>query len=467
MTSPPGPASRHDRAKGPASRQRPPNTLMRMDTDQRDMVLGHPRNQWAHKTVVDLIYRLRASQADPDLFETQQALLDAVLDVEQRRAAISRVRKRVRRNSRDVPRDAPELESGLDPKDPQSWELEYLAHERVCRQLRSVGDALAWKAFGYERSFILALSRGKPSGPIAGQDGLRAELDFVDRCRRDGARMVLLHDLTNILLLGDVSVFSDDAVSFHEIKTNDKYQNSTQWTRLSATADSLIRGAPLLRGGQVLVPMTVPYRTHLDDLRNVLNLAHEHGMHGGQIPGGRAVVAASLHTAPSRWTQDEFAPEFDRRLRGLWSDIGIRTDDHKVVLASLDRAGRIPTAPPWAIYPLAPEVAAGLIMDTIFFLTSMSPEAVIAALAGQGMLAEWLQRLDGSESASEPLLSVVLPTGHGRAQTTSMNLVELNRLMLELVDLDVWSQHLAALLREQRDGIAPWPHFPDEYEVWA
>ncbi|MGC5054704.1 hypothetical protein ACLQ2S_25000 [Micromonospora sp. DT48] len=442
------------------------NTLDSLESEQVDVVLMHPRHQWAFNTVTDLIYQLRASRSDTDLYQLQRDLLAVVLDTEQRRAAVSRIRKRVRKNARDVPATAPELESGLDPHDPVSWELEYVAHERVCRQLRSVGDALAWRAFGYERSHILALSRGESAGPMAGKDGLAAELAFVDNCWREG-RFALLHDLTNVLRLGDVSVFHDEVVAFHEIKTNQRYQNSAQQGRLSAVVDSLTRGTPFLRGGQTLVRMAMPYRTHLDALRAALNLAHERGMQGVKVPGGRAVMAASLYTAPNLSTQEEFGEEFSQRFRSYWRKAGIRSEDHKLVLSSLDRAGRVPTAPPWAIYPVAPEIAAGLITDSIFFYVAMSPDAVISALADHGVTAEWRQQLDGSETDSQPLLSVMLPVGNGRAQTTSMNLIELNRLLLELIDLGTWSEHLAALLRSQQDGITPWPHFPDEWKVWA
>lgn len=451
-------------AKG---RRRPArNTLDSLEAGQLDVVLLHPRHQWALKRITELIYQLRASRSEADLYQMQQDLLAAVLDTEHRRAAVSRVRKRVRKNARDLPATAPELESGLDPHEPEAWELEYAAHERVCRQLRSVGDALAWRAFGYERSHILALSRGESAGPMAGKDGLTAELEFVDGCWRDG-RFALMHDLTNVLRLGDVSVFHDEVVAFHEIKTNQKYQNSTQQGRLSAAADSLTRGTPFLRGGQTLVRMTMPYRTHLDTLRVAMNLAHERGMQGVKVPGGRSVIAASLHTAPNWWTQEEFGEEFDRRFRSYWRKAGIRSEDHKLVLSSLDRAGRVPTAPPWAIYPVVPEIAAGLITDAMFFYVAMSPDAVLSALADQGMTAAWRQRLDGSEVESQPLLQVMLPVGNGRAQTISMNLIELNRLMLELIELGTWSEHLASLLRNQQGGTTPWPHFPDEWKMWA
>ncbi|MEU7873588.1 hypothetical protein [Dactylosporangium sp. NPDC049140] len=41
-----------------------------------------------------------------------------------------------------------------------------------------------------------------------------------------------------------------------------------------------------------------------------------------------------------------------------------------------------------------------------------------------------------------------------------MNLIEFNRLLLELVDLDIWSEHLAVLLREQRTDAGS-RHCPD------
>jgi adenylosuccinate lyase len=38
--------------------------------------------------------------------------------------------------------------------------------ERVWRQLKSIGDALAWRAFGYDHPVIVALSRNQSAGPM-------------------------------------------------------------------------------------------------------------------------------------------------------------------------------------------------------------------------------------------------------------------------------------------------------------
>jgi hypothetical protein len=41
--------------------------------------------------------------------------------------------------------------------------------ERVDRQLRSIGDALAWQVFSYDRRVIIAFSRNQVPGPMAGR----------------------------------------------------------------------------------------------------------------------------------------------------------------------------------------------------------------------------------------------------------------------------------------------------------
>ena len=50
----------------------------------------------------------------------------------------------------------------------------------------------------------------------------------------------------------------------------------------------------------------------------------------------------------------------------------------------------------------------------------------------------------------------------------SMNFSGLNRLLLELVDLDIWAERARVLFdRKDLDGVRPWPYFVNERQVWA
>lgn len=77
---------------------------------------------------------------------------------------------------------------------------------RVARQFRCVGDALAWRVFGFERRNIIALCQNAPSGVWAGKAGAPAELDAVEQAYRQDGQFAILHDMTNCLRIGDVAI---------------------------------------------------------------------------------------------------------------------------------------------------------------------------------------------------------------------------------------------------------------------
>jgi len=113
-----------------------------------------------------------------------------------------------------------------------------------------------------------------------------------------------------------------------------------------------------------------------------------------------------------------------------------------------------------------------LIADAAFFYVSMSSTQIIEALAKQGLDAEWLQPLDENTDRNQPLLQIdKLVSRRNRVRNVrrmTMNFSELNRLLLELVDLEVWAEHTAILMqRTDLDGVPPWPYFVNEWEVWA
>jgi hypothetical protein len=117
----------------------------------------------------------------------------------------------------------------MDPNQPETWEIERDVNERLGPQHRCVGDALAWRVFGFQRKEIVALSQNAPPGPIAGKSGLQAELHAVAEARAEG-KFALLHDLTNCLRIGDITVFSADGTTWNtiEVKSNPNRTASKQ-----------------------------------------------------------------------------------------------------------------------------------------------------------------------------------------------------------------------------------------------
>ena len=157
-----------------------------------------------------------------------------------------------------------------------------------------------------------------------------------------------------------------------------------------------------MSSGHVPVRTTIDYRTDLAGLRDVLGLAHARsGIAGGVVSSGRAVVAASQFTAAGTYTAEQFSTRFSAELDRVRRRIGADKPGHALTLLSIDQVCRTLVRPPWAIYPIAAEVAASLIADGMFFAVCMSPDKIIDALDKAGVQASWLQRLDGTENPSK------------------------------------------------------------------
>ncbi|MEU8152169.1 hypothetical protein AB0B94_00720 [Micromonospora sp. NPDC048986] len=444
-------------------------TLMdRADGDQIDLILTHPAHQETLRALIDLIRTLRACRSAEELYHFQSRLRGMVLDTEQRRSAISRQIKRLDRH-RCLTADAPELGTSLDRTDRESWILESDVYERIWRQLKSIADALAWKVFGYQRNIIVALSRADAPGPMYGKTGLAAELEVIETAWRENREFVLHHDLTNVIRVGDVTVLDRDGWAWlREIKTNQRYRVPAQERLLADTSQVLADETGELPSGYAPVRTTIDYRTDLAGLRDILGLAHARtGIAGGVVSSGRAVVAASQFTAAGRYTAEEFGTRFSAELARVRRRIGADDPGHTLTLLSIDQAGRTLVRPPWAIYPIEPEVAASLIADGMFFAVCMNPNRIIDSLANAGVEGSWLQRLDGTEDPSKPLLNVAVRSGN-RLWSTPLNFAAIAELMLELIDLRTWSQQVAAMLSgEFAAGTRPWPCFAREARVWA
>jgi hypothetical protein len=125
-----------------------------------------------------LIAWLRECEALSDFYDFQRYLFGSLHEIEERRAQCSRIIKRLRRGG-TLPADMPSPPHHGDPTQLESWELEAYVFERLARQLRTVGDGLAWYSFGYDRRVILTLSRNDSPGPMYGKEGLPHELGAI------------------------------------------------------------------------------------------------------------------------------------------------------------------------------------------------------------------------------------------------------------------------------------------------
>src|SRR5260221_8566795 len=255
--------------------------------DSPGEVYNHPRHQAAQQCLADLIAQLRQCSSIAEGHALQQALLGEVLRAERDRSVSARAAQRVRAGKQPH-QGVPDPQSGQDPSLPETWQLEHDVCERVARQLRCVGDALAWRVYGFQRKHIIALCQNQSPGPIAGKQGLRAELDRVEQARADG-QFALLHDLTNCLRIGDVTVFGGDGTpSVIEIKTDPSRRRPAKNRRSKAAIEAVKNGGRLPRLGPParLYDLALPSQNHLKAHRAGAARPATDGGFTPELPGG-------------------------------------------------------------------------------------------------------------------------------------------------------------------------------------
>lgn len=436
------------------------------DYDDADVVLKHPRHMRTLGIVAELIGRLRQCDGPGDYVAFQSDLLKHLLEVEEYRAGFSQVVKRMG-NGLGPQAGAPEPEGGGDTAYIDTWKLERDVCERAARQLRSVGDALAWRSFDYQRQFILALCRNELAGPLANKAGLVAERAAVERVWKEDRRFAILHDLTTCLRIGDITVFSEDTVCIREIKTNPRRHSRAQLDRIQAAVQALWQHKALPGGDPRawLLALDTPYAAHLDLLRLALEKANDQGLSGVKLSGRRALLATDLYGIEKQgYNEAEYFERFERRRRATLRRVHAQDAmELHVIGLSLDNTARDPRHVPWGCYPLDPMTCARIIGDLAIVHVEMSGPAVAEELRSAGINARWV--LPPGPQSFE-LHPVAMHIDHGTT-TLEVNRLEIDRYLMEMLKFETWANGIKELLAGRPIRGRQWPYYKGEHLAWA
>ncbi|MEV4590952.1 hypothetical protein [Streptomyces chartreusis] len=458
-------------------------SLFHADCYSPDDMVMHPRHRAMQPVLVQLIQQLRDCGTVEAGVELQRALLTRLLDVEKDRWEFKHAATRMRKGKQPLA-EAPEPQSGRDPSDIATWRFEHDVCERLARQLRSVGDALAWRVFGFHRPFILALCRNQSPGPMYGKAGLPAELEHFERACKEEGTFALLHDLTNCLRIGDITVWdSVHPPRTEEIKTNPKNSRSAQLRRINQARAAVLDGGPLPgdNASELLYDLDLPLRTHLDVLRNALDRAATDGIYATPVLGSRALFVVDQYAcAEQGMSAEQFNERYQHAVDGALQRAGIAAgrEDYNIHVTSLDSTARDPLRVPWANYPLHPVACARLIGDYAVATVETSGPILTRLLQATGMDARWVRPPGKADLQpgevimeihhQERLRSVALPGGLTMTPgwTLQMRRSELDRYLMELLQPGTWVAGINHVLAARQAG-QPWPHYRNEHEIWV
>ena len=409
-------------------------------------VMQHPVQEQNVPVVAALIRELRACRTLAAYDELQRRLFQVLHSSEERKSQARRCAHRLARG-KSLPAPLPQLPPSANPEDPDTWKIEDLVFDRVCRQLRAVGDGIAWRASEYDRRYVIAVSSNASPGPMAGKSGLPHELGAAVELRNRGS-FGLLHDLTNCLRVGDITEFKPDGSKLlYEIKSSPTAKTGPQRRRMEAAVQAPMTGGELPgRPGQRIVVPPVRCRTHIRTFVAGINTAMTHGIAGVNISNSRALTAISFPTMARTRASDtpaQVTTDFNAQRQAALNRAGIDSMLHHVRVASTTRNHNfVPSVIPFALFPLPPLQAALLICDYICFDLTIAPERITHKLASHGITPTVALPLANSELVATDTV-LTLSKGSRELQLHPRALYE---LLIETLDLDTWAQANAEVL---------------------
>jgi hypothetical protein len=234
------------------------------------------------------------------------------------------------------------------------------------------------------RRIIIALSRNDSPGPFVGKEGLGYELGSVLDHWRDHGHFTLLHDLTSVLRIMDVTEIQGNGFRMlREVKANPRASAGRQIKRAEAALAAIDGRNPLPAGDldtqTYLWRSAAQMRTHVRQLGQLIDQASRHsfwvGKAGDRVAGvvNLLVAAQSGQDPVAHWTAYE-----ERRGEAL--NRYLPASIHQLRAVSADVAARDPATAPYGIYPLPAWQRAGLICDYLIVEAIMTELALMAAM---------------------------------------------------------------------------------------
>jgi hypothetical protein len=357
--------------------------------------LDHPEQLQAEQVVLEFVQNLRECHTVTDYDALHRALFHAVYTTDEKRADVARLAKR-QAKGRSVP--------------PGDWQLELFVADRIARQLRSVGDALAWRCYGFDRAPLIALSANSPPGPLVGKTGLEAELGAAEAAVRERGTFALLHDLTNTLRIGDLTEFTENGPRVHEVKLTPSGQNDAraarQRQRLRQAIAAVNDGGPLRADGTRLVRSSIPLSTHLGRLEDIIRRASRERFVVEPLED-QMVLSVLCVDSPELATgagESQIEAYVDAREQRAFKAAGLDTVEPHLVVHALDQRDASAAIAPYSIFPVAPDLCAGLVTDRIAISITLGGPRLRAEFTRRGWATHW-PRSGGRPSDAEVLLA--------------------------------------------------------------
>lgn len=168
----------------------------------------------------------------------------------------------------------------------------YFVYNQRLRQIfKAIADGFAWRLLGFNRPLLRILSQNRAPGYI--KTPISREDDVATFFASQGSH-VLMHDITNILRIGDLTYIDNDGYpTVVEVKKSGKQiLDAEEYKRrvfkggdLSAQAKRIVEVDDAIKSGSIylgeskanLTLLDVPINTYLNEVEEIITIANKQG----------------------------------------------------------------------------------------------------------------------------------------------------------------------------------------------
>jgi hypothetical protein len=440
-------------------------------------VLNHPESRRTLVRVAELLAALDASDGAADFSQLQDALLiEAIRSsraANQCRRAVKRLDKRKAADWRDAGHvaeidstlpDIPSWELEIDPSTAtvEEWLLETFVANLSCRHFRMVGDGLAWKAYDYDKAPIIALSRNQGSGSIY-DSGLPTEIRYLRHLWTNRGEFALLHDLTSVLRIGDLTIFGRDGrKGIMEVKASQGASNLKRQEEIINDAIKSSDGHLDLVGSPLNVRLwrsAAALNTHMAKATQVLRAALRDGQ--STLPfDGRVLSALYFPYMASRSDPQQI---IDGRLRSISEAVQGLGPEVGRTLHMISNGSGEPSAlfAPFSIFPMTPQERAAFICGYAIVETLTTTDYLCGTLRNSGLSVSISPAPDGPTIHDTPIIRA--SDGRVAATVTGLSIAQ---YLYELHDSHSFVEAVMELIGLDVPPTNPVLIFSNEREVW-
>jgi len=316
---------------------------------------------------------------------------------------------------------------------------------------RAIGDGIAWRALGYDRAALRALSGCAVQQQLLDQ-GIINELHHWSRSFDTGQGFAILNALTNCLAIGDVTVIKNDGeLEIVEVKTSNTGSSrvSRQKQRMREVAELIRTGSGTLEGQEAsIVRLDIPVENDLPTLEHLLEGAGEHGYAGSMIHNWCYVETFDsrvLSKAEGTWQQ---AADEARKAMSAWRD----KKDFVVRALSMDLLAFTPNCAPFSVFPFSDRICAELLTTAKTYTSFLNLTELGREFERNGWRVEkWPQEFMTEQAdRNTPLFRLKRDR-----MFSEIPPADIMRIQMELIRPQVLTRKLDAILQLGPGGVSP------------